>query len=83
MIVLNLHSVSYLILISSITINQDRIKDCQSRKPELQEINGDADVLLDNGRLDEGDAERVERTNESLSARFTAINDKLVETQSK
>jgi len=62
---------------------QDRIKDCQSRKPELQEINGDADVLLDSGRLDEGDAERVERTNESLSARFTAINDKLVETQSK
>lgn len=64
-------------------INQEKIKECQSRKPQLQQINGDADVLLDGGRLDQGDAERVERINETLSTRFSTISTKLEEAQSK
>ena len=64
-------------------INQEKIKECQSRKPQLQQINGDADVLLDSGRLDQGDAERVERINETLSTRFSTISTKLEEAQSK
>ena len=64
-------------------INQEKIKECQSRKPQLQQINGDADVLLDSGRLDQGDAERVERINETLSTRFSTISAKLEEEQSK
>lgn len=64
-------------------INQEKIKECQSQKPQLQQINGDADVLLDSGRLDQGDAERVERINETLSARFSTISAKLEEAQSK
>ena len=64
-------------------INQEKIKECQSRKPQLQQINGDADVLLDSGRLDQGDAERVERINETLSTRFSTISAKLEEAQSK
>lgn len=64
-------------------INQEKIKECQSRKPQLQQISGDADVLLDSGRLDQGDAERVERINETLSTRFTTISTKLEEAQSK
>ena len=64
-------------------INQEKIKECQSRKPQLQQIIGDADVLLDSGRLDQGDAERVERINETLSTRFSTISAKLEEVQSK
>lgn len=64
-------------------INQEKIKECQSRKPQLQQINGDADVLLGSGRLDQGDAERVERINETLSTRFSTISTKLEEAQSK
>ena len=64
-------------------INQEKIKECQSRKPQLQQINGDTDVLLDSGRLDQGDAERVERINETLSTRFSTISTKLEEAQSK
>ena len=64
-------------------INQEKIKECQSHKPQLQQINGDADVLLDSGRLDQGDAERVERINETLSTRFSTISAKLEEAQSK
>ena len=64
-------------------INQEKIKECQSQRPQLQQINGDADVLLDSGRLDQGDAERVERINETLSTRFSTISAKLEEAQSK
>ena len=64
-------------------INQEKIKECQSQKPQLQQINGDADVFLDSGRLDQGDAERVERINETLSTRFSTISTKLEEAQSK
>ena len=64
-------------------INQEKIKECQSQKPQLPQINGDADVLLDSGRLDQGDAERVERINETLSTRFSTISAKLEEAQSK
>lgn len=64
-------------------INQEKIKECQSRKPQLQQINGDADVLLGSGRLDQGDAERVVRINETLSTRFSTISTKLEEAQSK
>ena len=64
-------------------INQEKIKESQSRKPQLQQINGEADVLLDSGRLDQGDAERVGRINETLSTRFATISTKLEEAQSK
>ena len=64
-------------------MNQEKIKECQSHKPQLQQINGDADVLLDSGRLDQGDAERVGRINETLSTRHTTVNEKLVEAESK
>ena len=62
---------------------QHKIKEHQSRKPQLQEINSEADQLLGSGRLDQGDTERVHKLNETLSSRYTALEGKQEETKSK
>ena len=49
----------------------------------MEEVNREADALLDNGRLDQGDKERVERNKEALGNRYKAIRDKLLGIQNK
>ena len=70
-------------LICLFNSDQAQIKECQGRKPQVTEINGEADVLLNSCRLDQGDVERVEKIKESLNTRYTTITDKLGETRSK
>ena len=64
-------------------LNQGHLKNIQSRKPNLEEVNREADTLLDSGRLDQGDTERVERCKEALGTRYTANCDKLLGIQNK
>ncbi|XP_068754810.1 putative leucine-rich repeat-containing protein DDB_G0290503 [Montipora capricornis] len=66
-----------------LTAVEHKIKEHQSRKPQLQEINSEADQLLGSGRLDQGDTERVHKMNETLSSRYTALEGKQEETKSK
>ena len=63
--------------------NQDLNKKVQSQKPNLEEINREADKLLDGDRLDQGDVERVERYKQALGARYTAIGDRLLGIKNK
>ncbi|XP_020615390.1 uncharacterized protein LOC110053493 [Orbicella faveolata] len=63
--------------------NQDLIKKVQSQKPNLEEINREADKLLESGRLDQGDVERVERYKQALGTRYTAIGDRLLGIKNK
>lgn len=60
---------------------QVQITESQNRKFQLQKLNSETEVLLDSGRLDKGDAERVEKINDSLSSRYVTIKEKLAETQ--
>lgn len=63
--------------------NQDLSKKVQSQKPNLEEINREADKLLDSGRLDQGDVVRVERYKQALGTRYTAIGDRLLGIKNK
>lgn len=75
---------SYEVLVVIISsLYQDQLKKVQDYKPNLEEIKQSADTLLESGRLDIGDAERVERYKEDLDARYTALNDKLLGSQNK
>ncbi|KAJ7378472.1 hypothetical protein OS493_023007 [Desmophyllum pertusum] len=58
-------------------IKQDQLKKVQGQKPALEEISRDADNLLNSGRLDQGDTERVERYKGVIGARYTALSDRL------
>lgn len=49
----------------------------------MEEVNREADKLLDSGRLDQGDLERVERYKQALGTRYTAIGDRLLGIQNK
>lgn len=62
---------------------QVQITESQNRKFQLQKLNSETEVLLDSGRLDKGDAERIEKINDSLSSRYATIKEKLAETQNK
>lgn len=64
-------------------IMQVQITESQNRKFQLQKLNSETEVLLDSGRLDKGDAERIEKINDSLSSRYATIKEKLAETQNK
>ncbi|KAL9969714.1 hypothetical protein ACROYT_G021966 [Oculina patagonica] len=63
--------------------NKDHLKNIQNRKPNLEEVNREADALLNSGRLDQGDTERVNANKEALGARYTANCDKLMGIQNK
>lgn len=66
-----------------LSLNQDFIKKVQSQKPNLEEINREADKLLESSRLDQGDVERVERYKQALGTRYTAMGDRLLGIKNK
>lgn len=70
-------------LLTHFAPNQDLSKKVQSQKPNLEEINREADKLLDSGRLDQGDVVRVERHKQALGTRYTAIGDRLLGIKNK
>lgn len=63
--------------------NQDQLKNVKDRKPNLEEVTQEADSLLESGRLDVGDAERVERYKEELDTRYTALTDRILGAQNR
>lgn len=63
--------------------NQGQLKNVKDRKPNLEEVTQEAHSLLESGRLDMGDAERVERYKEELDTRYTALIDRLLATQNR
>lgn len=54
------------------------MKKVQNRKPTLEEIIHEADKLLERGRMDQGDLERVERYKQALGTKYTAIENRLL-----
>jgi len=62
---------------------QDLMKKVQSRKPTLEEINREADKLLECGRMDQGDLERVERYKQALGTKYSAIENRLLGIKNK
>ncbi|XP_074626301.1 uncharacterized protein LOC141884418 [Acropora palmata] len=67
----------------TLTIVQGQIEEIKNHNIDLQDLNNEAELLLNSGRLDQGDAERVGKMNELLSARCTALKHKLADIQSK
>lgn len=63
--------------------NQDQLKNVKDRKPNLEEVTQEADSLSESGRLDVGDAERVERYKEELDTRYTALTDRILGAQNR
>lgn len=62
---------------------EDLTKKVQSRKPTLEEINREADKLLECGRMDQGDLERVERYKQALGTKYSAIENRLLGIKNK
>ena len=60
---------------------KERIKEVKRHRLQLEDVNRGAEDLLNSGRLDETDAERLQRFNDAVCRRYQELNDQLAAQQ--